>query len=134
MSLYKMFQTNVKAESEGVTLDYGEGVKIRIARAGGGNKAYLRAVEAFARKHRRQIQLDALSEELGRKILQEIVATTIILGWEGVTDREGKPMAFTKDNALKLFADLPDLFTDVYQQAQNAALFREHIMEEDAKN
>lgn len=134
MSLYKMFQTNAKAETEGVTLDYGEGVKIRIARAGGGNKAYLRAVETFARKHRRQIQLDALSEELGRKILQEIVATTIILGWEGVTDREGKPMAFTKDNALKLFSDLPDLFTDVYQQAQNAALFREHVMEEDAKN
>lgn len=134
MSLYKQFKTNPSVEQDGVILDYGDGVKIRIARAGGANKAFLRAVEAFARKHRRQIQLDTLPEDTSREILREIVATTVVLGWEGVEDEAGNPMPFTKENAIKLFTDLPDLFSDLYAQAQNAALFREEIREADAKN
>jgi len=135
MSLYKQFKTDPSVERDGVILDYGDGVKIRIARAGGvNNKAFLRAIEAFARKHRRQIQLDTLPEDVSRQILREVVATTVVLGWEGVTDEAGNSLPFTKENAIKLFEDLPDLFSDLYAQAQNAALFREDVREADAKN
>ena len=134
MSIYKLFKTDAKCESEGVTLDYGDGVKIRIARAGGSNKTFMRALERLGKKYRRQIQLDILPPEVDAQLFQEVYADTIVLGWEGATDEAGQPLPFTRENVLKLFQDLPDLWADVRQQAQNLALFRAHLDEADGKN
>jgi hypothetical protein len=134
MTLYRKFGTDSNVETAGVVLDYGEGVKIRIARAGGANKAYLKALERLSRKYRRQIQLDILDEETAREVFRAIYAETIVIGWEGVTGREGKPIEFSRENCIKLFEDLPDLFADIQAQAGNAALFRAEIAENDGKN
>ncbi len=133
-SIYRKFKTDSTVETEGVVLDYGDGVRIRVARAGGANKAYLKAIERLSRKYRRQIQLDVLDEETARRLLREIYAETVVLGWEGVTDEAGEPMPFTRENCVKLLTDLPDLFADVQAQAANAALFKAEIDEADAKN
>jgi hypothetical protein len=134
MSLYKQFRTDPKAEKDGVVLDYGEGGRIRIARAGGSNKAYLSAIEKMHRKYRKQIQLNILSEDVSQRILREIFADTVILGWEGVTGPDGKDLDFTRANVLKVLEDLPDLFADIREQASSAALFRETLEEIDSGN
>ena len=56
------------------------------------------------------------------------------LGWEGVEDREGNPMGFSRENVVKLFTDLPELFLDVQQQSQKAALFLVDILEGEQGN
>lgn len=134
MSIYKKFQTNSKHETEGVILDYGDGTKIRIARAGGANKDYVTALEKLTRKHRRQIQLDVLPSDVSIRLVHELYADTVVLGWEGVTDPEGNPIEFSRENCLKLFQDLPDLFKDILAEANNLALFRAEILEADSKN
>lgn len=134
MSLYKLFKTSEKHETEGIWLDYGEGMRIRIARAGGSNKAFLKASEKLQRKYRRQSQLDLLSEEMSRRIFKEIYAETIVLAWENVKDESGNPMECNRQNIIKLFTDLHDLFMDVRAQAENLALWREELDEADAKN
>jgi hypothetical protein len=135
MSIYTKFKTDKNREKDGVTLDYGDGVMIHIARAGGSNTAYLKAMEKMYRKHRRQIQLETLPEETAAKLLREIWADTVVLGWEGITDEKtGGPIEFSRDACIKLFEDLPDLFVDIREQATSAALFREANKEEDAKN
>jgi hypothetical protein len=134
MSTYKKFKTDTKSECDGVILDFGEGEQYRIARAGGSNKAYLRAIEKTNRKYRRQIQLGILKEETSAKILRAIFSDTIVLGWEGVTGPSGEPLEFTRENAIKLFEDLPDLFDNIREAAADAALFRETITETDSGN
>jgi hypothetical protein len=134
MSLYKQFATSSKHETEGVWLDYGSGGRILIARAGGSNRSFQRALERTARKYRRQLQLGTLPEETAREVVIEVYADTIVLGWEGVTDREGKILEFSKANVIQIFRDLPELFADVQEQAQNLALFRESLREADVKN
>jgi hypothetical protein len=57
-----------------------------------------------------------------------------VLGWEGVEDREGNPMEFSRDNVVRLFTDLPELFLDVQQQSQKAALFLVDILEGEQGN
>lgn len=134
MSLYKKFGTSKSAEREGITVDYGDGIKVRVARAGGSNREYIARLEQISRKHRRQIQLDILPEDVAGKITRELYADTIILGWEGVTDREGKPLPFNRENVIKILEDLPDLFKDIQEHAGNLSLFRDEILEGDAKN
>jgi len=134
MSLYKKFATDPSVESDGVVLDYGDGCRIRVRRAGGANKEYIKALEKFSRSHRFQIQSNRISFDESRRILVEIYASTIVLGWEGVTDKDGKDLPFSRENCIQLFQDLPDLFQDVQDQAGNAAIFRASIDEVDAKN
>lgn len=139
MSLYRQFKTDSKLEKEGVLLEYGQNSKgksicIRIARANSSNDAYVKRMEAKVKPHRRQIQNETIERALLVGILREVFAETVVLGWENVEDENGKDMPFTKDNCIKLFTDLPDLFEDVQEQAQKAALFRAEIREADAKN
>ena len=147
MSLFKQFKTDSKVEKEGILLDYGPNkdlpanadgshpvIMIRIARAGGANDAYNKRIEALSKKHRRKIQNDALEIAELREMTMHAVADTVILGWENVTDEDGNPMPFSRDNALKLFKQLPDLFNDVQEQAAKAALFRAHVREDDLGN
>ena len=135
-SLYDAFSTDRKAEVEGVILEYPDcgDVEIRIARAGGENKRYLKALERIQKKYRSQLRTDTLSIEQARRIHQEVFAETIILGWKNVTDRDGNDLPFTRENCLKLFQDLPALWEDIFEQANSITLFRESLREEAAKN
>lgn len=139
MSLYNQFGTDKKVEKEGVILQYGntddgKPIQIKICRAGGANVAYNKAMEAKTKPYRRQLQNGTLDIEVMTSILREVYADTVVIGWSNVEGADGKPMAFTRENVIKLFTDLPELFTDVQDQATNLALFRAEINEQDAKN
>lgn len=139
MSLYSQFGTDKKVEQEGVFLQYGttkdgKPIQIKICRAGGANTAYNRAMEAKTKPYRRQLQNGTLDMEVMTSILREVYADTVVIGWSNIEDADGKPMPFNRDNVIKLFTDLPELFADVQEQATNLALFRVEINEQDAKN
>lgn len=139
MSLYKQFKTDTSLEKTGILLQYGENSKgqpicIRVARAGGANDAYIKRMEAKVKPVKRQIQNETIERAALLSILREVFAETVVLGWENVEDENGKALPFTKENCVKLFTDLPDLFDDLQEQSQRAALFRAEVREADAKN
>jgi hypothetical protein len=134
MSTYGTFQTSTEFETSGITLDFGGAGKVKIARAGGANQRYKKRMQQLTKPHRRAIQLGTLDDKVFDDIVTEAYIDTIILGWEGITDRDGKDIAFNKQNAMKLFADLPDFFSLIVKSAENAALFRVDQLEGDAKN
>jgi hypothetical protein len=139
MSLYKQFETDTSIEREGLWLEYGsnsknEPIQIKIARAGGSNNTYLKLLEARFKPYKRLIQNESLERPILEKVVREVYAETILLDWKGVEDREGNSLPFSKDNALKLLNDLPDLYADILEQSTKSALFRKTIQEADAKN
>lgn len=139
MSLYKTFGTDTALEKQGLFLEYGnnskgEPVRIRIARAGGANVQYRKRMEALTKPIRKQIANETADVEQLRAIVRQVFAETVVLGWEGVEDREGNALTYSTANVVKLFTDLPDLFDDVQEQAQRLALFRAEVQESDAKN
>lgn len=139
MSLYTQFETDREIEKTGIVLDYGfnskkQPIQIRIARAGGANERYSKLLELRTKPYRRQIQNETLDNAVAEKITKEVYAQTVVLGWTGVEDRDGNEMPFTQENCVKLFTDLPDLWSDVQSQSTRASLFRAEILEADAKN
>ena len=134
-SIYDLFATDPKAEAEaGLVLEYGSFGRITIRRAGGANKAFARALESKLRPYRRQMQAGTLDETLAERLLAEVYAETVLLGWENIHGRDGQDIAFSHRAAAQLLTDLPELFRDVQEQAQKAANFRAAELAESAKN
>lgn len=137
--LYQAFETNKDLESSGIELDYGknskgEPIRIKIARAGGANKRFAKVLDRLLRPYKRQLANDQLSDDVAKEVMIQAYADSVVLGWEGVEDRQGNPMDFTRENVVKLFTDLPELFLDVQQQSQKAALFLVDILEGEQGN
>jgi hypothetical protein len=139
MNLYKQFETSPSLECAGINIEYGNNsnekmISFKIARAGGSNAAFIKCREAKLKPHRRMIQMGTMDQGLLENLIMEAFATTVLLGWEGVEDREGKALPFTPTNAIALFRDLPDLYLDLQEQSLNAMLFRNEVIQADVKN
>ena len=139
MSLFKQFKTDASLETKGVIIQYGytdqgKPIQIKICRAGGANTAYSRVLEAKVKPYRRQIQNDTMDRDTMIAIMREVFADTVVIGWENVQDDEGNEMLFSRENVIKMFEELPELFEDIQAQASNVAIFREEILAAEAKN
>ena len=133
-SIYALFGTDSSMEQSGIWLEYGEFGRFLVARAGGSNSRFTKSMERLSRPHRRQIQNETLDESIANELLLKAFAESVILRWEGITDSDGKDLPFTRDNVIKLFKDLPDLFIDIREQAAKAANFQAAEVEGDLKN
>lgn len=133
-NIYEKFGTDKQLEQEGIVLDYGDGLELRIRRAGGSNQRFEKVTQQKFRKYDRLVKNDLLETDQMREVMREVLAETVVISWKGVTDREGNELPFTKENCIQLFKDLPDLFDDVLEQSRKASLFKQTILEEEAKN
>lgn len=140
--LRKMFETDKKVEREGVIVEYAPGVEIKVARAGGANKKFAKVMQRLARPHRKAIQTDSINEDLLLGLFITAYAQTIILDWKGITkdlithddaDAETE-LEFNAENIEAVLHAQPNLFQDIQRTADNIALFRADILEEDSKN
>lgn len=140
--LTKMFKTVPSLEEKGVVIDYGEGVTITVARAGGANKKFVRTLTKLSKPHRRAIQAEVVPEGVERDIVLNAYATTIIKAWTGITkdiitgnDADAsEELPCVPDNIIAVFTALPDLFEDVAKMSQNLSMFRAEVLEQDSKN
>ena len=139
MSLYKTFKTSKSLEVTGVFIEYGpnskgDPIRIKIARSGGGNEDFNKAFERATKPYRKAIAAGSLSNAVAEKLYKEVFAEHVVKGWENVEDESGNPLPYSKDAALKLLSDLPDLYADLKDQAGNLAIFREELLEADLGN
>ncbi len=146
MSLIKRYQTDPELEKNGTLVEYGPNedlpkvngkhpiITFKIARAGGANDAYNKRLEALLKKHRRQIQTDTIDVQTLKDLNRQVFFDTVLLGWENVTIEGNEPVAFTRDNAIKLFELVPDVYDDLQELANKGAAFRKSLQEVDAGN
>lgn len=147
MGLRKTFKTDRNAEIEGVEVEVsvndhnGKPITIRIARMSSSNKRYTKELNRVTKPHQSAIQNDAMDNDLARKMLQEVFVDTILLGWNNLpkseltgNEKDTAELEFTRENALALFKELPDLYDDWESRANKAAAFREKEREDAAKN
>lgn len=142
MSLYERYETSPQLEKTGIVADFTD-FRVKLARAGGSNTAFQKRMEFLTKPYRRMISSGNIDIELIRKLTAKAYAETVILDWETLVDREYVSGIETKDGAImpvtpelveSVLLDLPDLFVDIQEYAQNASLFRADILEHDAKN
>ena len=100
LNVFNEYATDEKAEVEGTIMEVGE-AKLTIARIG--NKKYSRKLSKLYERNRKALERkDDTADALSDKIMIDVLSETVLLGWEGIDDEKGKPMPYSKDNAVKL--------------------------------
>tara|TARA_Y100000310_G_scaffold166805_1_gene166476 strand:+ start:223 stop:618 length:396 start_codon:yes stop_codon:yes gene_type:complete len=120
-----------EAEKEGVWIDYLDGSRVKIARAG--NPNFQRSYDAALKPHIRKQREGTLATEIELKCLCEAMAGTILMDWEGFTDG-GKALKFDKKVAVKLLINHIDFRTFVADNAAEGQNFFAEVSEEAEKN
>lgn len=160
MGLFKTYQTDKKLELEGVVFTPDSNTAITIARGGGANVQFAKALDRKAKPMRRQIDAGILDPELDRKMMAEVYAETIIKNWETLITVKGKPslvqgieanpeapegtyshtpdehglVPFNKQNVTATLRLLPDLLVDIQRESNNLANFRAEERKADEGN
>lgn len=130
-SLYDLFETDSGAETTGIWVPLGP-ARFRLARAGGANENF--AKTATKRLKPFQASLDSLPRKTADDLAIGIFVDTILLDWEGVVDRTGTPIAFSKDAAKQLLSDLPNLFAALRAESEKMSNFSQANLEAAAGN
>lgn len=127
LSIYELYETDLAKEVEGFWHKVNKKISIKMARAGGANLSFTKAMEQKTREHRKRggaLEGDEMDIELVTEIMKEAFAECIILDWKGITNKEGKKVAFSVAAAKKMIADLPDLYSELRDAAGAASNFR----------
>lgn len=138
LDIFNQFATNTAHEEEGRPFDkeFGADVTFVIARAG--NRTYSRMLQAQVDAHKHTLDQKATeeqklaSEDRSEKIMIDVMAKSILLGWSGNVKYQGKPLPYSVDNAIMLL-QLKEFRKKVDGLSNDFKNFRLISEEEDAK-
>ncbi|MDI1362511.1 hypothetical protein [Methylotenera sp.] len=131
MDIFASFATDEKLEVEGTWVPLGGTAKILVARAG--NKKYGRLLSAAVDKNK--LALDAKTDEadaLSDSIMVDVLANSVLLGWEGLSFKGTEALPYNLENAKTLLA-VKDFRALVSEKARNIDNFRATAEEATAK-
>jgi hypothetical protein len=144
MSLYAKFETSVDREVEGIPFEFTEaGMRVTLARAGGANKAYGRAITSSSARIRRALETNTMTDADARKLLATAYADAVIKRWETLVDGEwkdgiegpdGNLLPFNRQNVVDTLLNLPTLLETLKGCAEDWQIFLRSTIEGDAKN
>jgi len=117
-------------EVEGIWVDYQEGVRFRIARAG--NPNFLKASDRLEAPFRKEIARGKLGTEKQLEIQCKSMAEALLLDWEGIETEEG-PLEYSKTAAYKVLRYNVDIRDFVFEVAIEQENFRQEGIAETGK-
>lgn len=137
-SLRKRYNTDTSLEEEGVWVDYGDGLQVKVRRLNSKHSRDVRRKleKPYAAQFRSRDMPDSLQEEL----LNKQMAQSIVVDWKGVEDpytqvpegKEAPPLAYSPENVLKIVSD-PE-FKDFREDILTAAMERTTFEKEQRKD
>lgn len=131
MNLYDIYETDIEKEKNGTPVKFGDATLYIASANSSTNTKYAKHFLELAEK---RASLELTTPEERAKSVRELYAECVLVGWDNVTDKDGKELPYSKENAVKLFNDLPRLFDKVYDLANDINTFKEKKREDIAKN
>ena len=132
-NLYSRFATDSKLENDGVWVDMGADLQVKVARFG--NPVHEKVMEKLRRPYRNILRSGGqLPEDVQTKLTVQGMAEAILLDWKGVTDASGKDLPHSIDNAVQVLSDLKDFRNEIAFLAMERETFRAQAIEKAAKN
>lgn len=128
-TIYDVYGSDASAEVNGVWREYGPNSKgnpfrIKVARAGGDNIAYVRALEKHTAPYKNKIKSKQLTAEENRTIMSKVYAEAICKDWEGAENRQGKDVPFSREQVERTLYELPNLANLVIEDANEPSIFQ----------
>lgn len=115
---------------DGVWIAFPNDRQLRVLRAGGSNKAFLRVFQALSKPYKRQLEKGTLDPDESDRVMREVYARTVIMDWRGILDTKGKPVPFNHENCIAFLEKFPEIFNDIVAIASDMATFAERRLEQ----
>ena len=132
IDLFDDFATDAALETGGALVPYKGDVKFLIAREQ--NENFGTAITKALTDNETALQAENdESKALSEKLLLEVMADTILLGWEGNVVYQKQPLPYSRDNAIKLLGHA-DFRAWVRRQAANREHYKARVLDEAVKN
>lgn len=132
MDIFDEFATDEKLEIEGAWIDYDDKTQFLIAREY--NDHFQRVFSETQEKHARELKAKTdAAKKLSGRLMIEIMAKTILLGWKGPVKVRGVAIEYSFENAVKLL-EFKGFRGWVASQAGNEGNYKAQAEEADAKN
>lgn len=132
MSFLSKYKTSEELEVNGVWVDFGDGVCVKIARFSNPHSKEVRS--RLERPHAQALRRGSLPDSVSEYILLKQMAEAIIVDWKGVTDENGAELECTYDNKLSVLKKFKDFRDDVAFAAMERDTFKSADVEDAGKN
>lgn len=126
-NLDKLFKTSSTLERDGVDFALDEKTSFRVRRFNSQNHRVKAAMASYYKPYARQVELGTLPQEKSTEITMKLFIDVCLVSWEGVEDENEQPIECNKENALKLFKSLPDLFEALWKYANDFENYKEDL-------
>lgn len=143
MGCYDAIRTDKGLEENGIWLDYGP-FRLLCARSGGANRKFAKRLEAKTRPYQRALKNETIDPDVVDRLMRELFAETVILDWNVKDDKgqwvrgielpDGSVGSVTPENVAAVLADIPDVWTDIQNEAQKAANYRRAVQDANSGN
>lgn len=130
--LLNRYSTDVNLEENGVWVDFGDGIRIRVRRIR--SKKSLEVRKELERPYTSDIRKGPLPESTMETLLLQQMAHALVVDWEGIVDDNEQPIPCTPDNITEVMAVLTDLRDEVLQVSISADSYRTRLDEEALTN
>lgn len=137
LDIFAQYATDPKAELEGKEFDLGGGVTALIARSH--NPKYTRMLANLYEVHKHTLDQKetpeqlATAEDRSNKIMAEVMACSVLLGWTGPMAYQGEPLPYSVANAQKILLH-KDFQREIARKSDDFRNFRFQTEEADVKN
>lgn len=126
------YQTDKNLEEEGVWVDLGGNVQVKVARITSRKSKEVR--RKLERPMVRKNRSDELSIDQLEQLMTEQLAQAVIKDWRGVTDDDGVELPCTVENCRMILAKFPDFREDVATASLEKETFRTAALQEELGN
>lgn len=130
MDLEQTYGVDEDLVEKGVEVNVGDAV-VRIRKWE--NEDFNRLFRKKMQPYRNQSRNGTLEDSVVEGIINEIIAETIIVDWDGVT-RGGEEVDCEKDTIIEALEDFPAFREEIISQAQTISNFQNDQLDEDEKN
>lgn len=134
-NLDKFYKTNKVLEREGIDFviqeknekEGLEEISFKLRRFSPQNPRVKAAMAKHHKPYARQIEAGTLPQNTSDELAIKLFIDVSLVSWVGVKDGEGIDIECNKENALKLFKDLPDLYQGLSSYATEFNSFKEDL-------
>ena len=123
------YTTDNTLETEGVWVDFGEGIMVKVTRENTDEAAkYRQKIMHKYRTHRK------IPDEVLTDLATKVLANVLVKDWKGVTDEKGNDLPFSAENAYKIFSKYKVFRDDVSTATSEREFFKQEEIAAQAKN
>lgn len=133
---FERYNTDRNLEEEGVWVDYGDGVMVKLRRL---NSKHSREVRRKLEKpYTAQFRAREMPDSLQEQLLNKQLSESIVVDWKGVPnpDKPEEELPCTPDNVLKMVSNeqFKDFREDILTAAMSQTAFEKETRKDAEKN